>query len=415
MVAAKNLIKGDRVIWMIFLLLCAISLLEVYSAASTLVYKQGVWEPILRHASYLLGGVVCIIVVQNIPVNIFRSGTVFVYLSIIGLVVVSNMPKINGASRTIDLGLIQWQPSETAKGGMVILTALVLAYATRTKEGFTTNGFWLIVGHLIVLVGLIVTENFSTAGILYITIFLMMIIGKVNSKQLLWMFFTTIAGTLLFALAIFAVSPKTYDSINKSMPVMEKFTHRFDTWRNRFTNHGEEENMEEMDPFGNNAQRIHANIAIATSNVVGTGPGNSVERDYLSQAYSDFIYAIILEEMGWLGGTFVVALYVFLLIRASRIAQKCTDPFQSLMVIGLTLLMVLQALVNMSVAVGLIPVTGQPLPMISRGGNSILANCVYIGIILSVSRNMRKRQHLKDKKRLNSETEIESAKKTVTE
>ena len=415
MVSAKNLIKGDRVIWMIFLFLCAISLLEVYSAASTLVYKQGVWVPILRHASYLLGGALCIIVVQNIPVNFFRVGTFLVYASFIGLLFVLNMPKINGASRSIDCGLIQWQPSETAKGGMVILTAVVLAFTSRTKEGYTQKGFWLIVMHLIALLALIFSENFSTAVILYITIFLMMFIGKVDSKKLLWMLLATVLLILAFALAIFAVPPKTYESINKSMPAVERFTHRFDTWRNRLVNHGSEDNLAEIDPYGNNAQRIHANIAIATSNVVGTGPGNSVERDYLSQAYSDFIYAIILEEMGWLGGTFVVALYVFLLIRASRIARLCTDQFQSLLVIGLTLLMTLQALVNMSVAVGLIPVTGQPLPLISRGGNSILANCVYIGIILSVSRDVRRRRLLKDKKRLNTETEIESAKKTVTE
>jgi cell division protein FtsW len=130
----------------------------------------------------------------------------------------------------------------------------------------------------------------------------------------------------------------------------------------------------------------HANIAIATSHLIGKMPGNSVERDFLSQAFSDFIYAIIIEELGLLGGAFVAFLYIILLLRAGRIAGQCDKKYLSLMVIGLALLLVSQAMLNMMVAVGLFPVTGQPLPLISKGGTSTLINCAYIGIILSVSR-----------------------------
>lgn len=139
-------------------------------------------------------------------------------------------------------------------------------------------------------------------------------------------------------------------------------------------------------------QIAHANIAIATSNVIGKMPGNSVERDFLSQAFSDFIYAIIIEEMGLLGGGFVLFLYIVLLIRAGRIASRCERNFPAFLVMGLALQLVVQALVNMMVAVGLFPVTGQPLPLISRGGTSTIINCVYIGMILSVSRYAKKKQ-----------------------
>ena len=142
---------------------------------------------------------------------------------------------------------------------------------------------------------------------------------------------------------------------------------------------------EELD-VNENLQTNHANIAIATSHLIGKGPGNSKERDFLPQAYSDFIFAIILEELGLLGGFFVIFLYIILLIRTSKIANKCDKDFPAMLAIGVSLLIVSQALLNMLVAVGLFPVTGQPLPLISRGGTSTLINCVYIGVILSVSR-----------------------------
>ena len=134
-----------------------------------------------------------------------------------------------------------------------------------------------------------------------------------------------------------------------------------------------------------NFQETHATIAIASSNIIGRGPGNSVERDYLPQAYSDFIFAIIIEELGLVGGAFVVLLYIILLIRAAKIAQKCRSYFPAFLVMGCALMLVAQATINMMVAVGLFPVTGQPLPLISRGGTSTIINCGYIGMILSVS------------------------------
>ena len=135
-----------------------------------------------------------------------------------------------------------------------------------------------------------------------------------------------------------------------------------------------------------NGQVGHANIAIVSSNIYGLGPGNSVERDFLSQAFSDFIYAIIIEELGIIGAIAVALLYIILLVRTGIIARKCKNPFPAFLAMGLALLMVTQALFNMCVAVGLAPVTGQPLPLISKGGTSSVINCIYIGMILSISR-----------------------------
>jgi cell division protein FtsW len=140
-----------------------------------------------------------------------------------------------------------------------------------------------------------------------------------------------------------------------------------------------------------NFQVGHANMAIASSGIIGKGPGNSVERDYLPQAFSDFIYAIIIEEMGIIGAAVIAFLYIVLLYRAARIASRCENNFPAFLVLGLALLLVIQATFNMMVAVGLAPVTGQPLPLISKGGTSTIINCAYIGVMLSVSRSAKKR------------------------
>ena len=152
------------------------------------------------------------------------------------------------------------------------------------------------------------------------------------------------------------------------------------------------------------AQIAHARIAIATSHVVGKGPGNSIQRDFLSQAFSDFIFAIVIEEMGLVGGIFVVFLYLWLLMRAGRIAQKCERTFPAFLVMGIALLLVSQAILNMMVAVGLFPVTGQPLPLVSKGGTSTLINCAYIGMILSVSRYTA---HLEEQKAHDAQIQLQ--------
>ena len=184
----------------------------------------------------------------------------------------------------------------------------------------------------------------------------------------------------------------------KDENVLEKVFHRFDTWKARIDNFLSDEYVapEDLDLNGKDAQTSHANIAIATSNFIGKGPGNSVERDFLSQAFSDFIYAIIIEEMGIFGAFIVCMLYIILLFRTATIANRCANTFPALLIMGFAMLLVVQAMFNMAVAVGLVPVTGQPLPLISKGGTSTIINCVYIGVILSVSYSAKKKDDMEE-------------------
>ena len=172
---------------------------------------------------------------------------------------------------------------------------------------------------------------------------------------------------------------------------LEKILHRADTWKSRIKKFSNKKEIAPEDyDLDKDAQVAHANIAIVSSNIIGKGPGKSVERDFLSQAFSDFIYAIIIEELGFFGATFVIFLYIVLLVRTARRASQCENNFPAFLAMGLALLLVVQATFNMLVAVGIAPVTGQPLPLISKGGTSTIINCAYLGIILSVSRSAKK-------------------------
>ena len=289
-------------------------------------------------------------------------------------------------------------------GALVLAVAQILS-AMQTNEGADKKAFKyiLIVSAIIVLP--IVPENLSTAMLISVTVVLMMFIGRVPLQQI---------GKLLGVVALIGVvgitmvmlvgtdEKKAADkqvlteqvAVEKEEPSKaEKLLHRMDTWKariNKFLS-SEEVAPEDYD-LDKDAQVGHANIAIASSNIVGKGPGNSNERDFLSQAFSDFIYAIIIEEMGIEGAAMVALLYIILLFRTGRIANRCENSFPALLAMGIALLLVTQALFNMLVAVGLAPVTGQPLPLISKGGTSTIINCIYIGVILSISRSARKKE-----------------------
>jgi cell division protein FtsW len=182
-------------------------------------------------------------------------------------------------------------------------------------------------------------------------------------------------------------------AVEKDESAGEKIFHRASLWKQRILDFTSDKQIppDSVDIVGKGAQVAYSNIAIASSGVIGVGPGNSEERDFLSQAFSDFIYSIIIEELGILGAFFVAFLYIVLLFRAGYIANKCENNFPAFLAMGLALMLVTQALMNMCVAVGLVPVTGQPLPLISKGGTSTIINCIYIGAILSVSRSAKKR------------------------
>ena len=403
----NNIFKGDKVIWMVFFFLCVISVVEVFSASSELTYKGGNYmAPILKHMGLLLMGIVCMVVTLNIKCKYFKIVTPFmIIISLITLLwVFVAGQSTNGAQRWIALLGFQFQPSEIAKGTVILATAQILS-AMQTDKGADKHAMGYIIVVWLMLVPLIMVENLSTAALLSLVVLIMMVVGRVPGKQLGKLLgLLTLAGIFVISVVWFTGKDETQNPNNLTEQVDNKqdgskrsggILHRMDTWKariNKFVNHKElAPNEVDLDK---DAQVAHANIAIATANYVGKGPGNSVERDFLSQAFSDFIYAIIIEEMGIEGALFVALLYIILLVRTGRIASRCENNFPAFLAMGLALLLVTQALFNMCVAVGLAPVTGQPLPLVSRGGTSTIINCVYIGVILSISRSAKKKEQL---------------------
>lgn len=377
---ASKLFKGDRVIWVIFMFLCLVSVVEVFSATSTIAYKNANhWAPIVRHATFLLGGFVLVLLLHNVPCRFFPVFILLLPVSVLMLIVTPFVGiNANDAHRWLEIMGVQFQPSEFAKLASIVYIAFLLSKRGR----FTENQIfkYILIGVGITCV-LILPENFSTAFLLFGVCFLMMFIGQLPLAKL-----AKLGGVLLLALVIFVGLLRfTPEGVTKYLP------DRFATWQGRlerfFQPH--ESDVDEQGVYritDDNYQVSHAKIAIARGGVFGRLPGHGQQRDFLPQAYSDFIYAIIIEELGIVGGVAVLLLYIMLLVRVGMIARKCDKLFPKFLVLGCGLLLVVQALANMAVAVNLIPVTGQPMPLVSRGGTSTVISCIYFGIILSVSR-----------------------------
>ena len=402
-----NLFKGDKVIWMVLLFLCIISIVEVFSASSSLTYKsQDYLGPIMGHSWKIFVGVAVAIVILNIPCRFFKLMTPALLLvsGVMLLWVLFFGEKTNDAGRWISLFGLKFQPSEIAKGTMVLVTAQILS-AMQREEGADKRAFKFILMVVIPLVILIGLENLSTAALIMVVIFLMMFIGRVPMVQLGKLMAGGVLLIILLVGTIYMVGSMESDNTaesqteslanghtEKSTKKSPSFLHRFATWKGRIDKKLNSKYVAPQDyDLDKDAQVAHANIAIVNSNIHGRGPGQSIERDFLPQAFSDFIFVIIIEELGIVGATFVVFLYIVLLFRAARIASRCDNNFPAFLVLGLALMLVIQASFNMMVAVGIAPVTGQPLPLISRGGTSTIINCAYIGAILSVSRSAKKR------------------------
>lgn len=378
---ASKLFKGDRVIWVIFMFLCLISVVEVFSATSTIAYKNANhWAPIVRHATFLLGGFVLVLLLHNIPCKFFPVFTLLLPVSVLMLIVTPFVGvNANDAHRWLELFGVQFQPSEFAKLASIVYIAFLLSRRGKFTENQIFKYILIGVGTTCVL---ILPENFSTAFMLFGICFLMMFIGQLPFVKL-----AKLGGVLLLALVLFILLLRfTPEGVTKFLP------DRFATWQARLERFFEPHDSD-VDENGiyritdDNYQVSHAKIAIARGGILGQMPGHGQQRDFLPQAYSDFIYAIIIEELGIVGGVVVLLLYIMLLVRVGMIARRCdTKLFPKFLVLGCGLLIVVQALANMAVAVNLIPVTGQPLPLVSRGGTSTVISCIYFGIILSVSR-----------------------------
>lgn len=369
-------LRGDKVIWFIFIALCVISILEVFSATSTIVYRQqNHWGPVLRHVIFLLMGFGSVMFLQLIPIRYFSLLILGVPFSIVLLIATMYLGEdVNGAQRWLGIGAFTIQPSEFAK---ISLIGFVAFFLSRMKAGNESLIFKILIITISVTCAFILTENLSTAALLFGVCFLMMFIGQINLKKLGIIVLVGVVALMVLLLSL-SFLPKSV------------LPDRFSTWKARIERHAgddyqvAEDGTIKYEITDENYQISHAKIAIARGGIAGL-PGSGVERDFLPQAYSDFIFAIILEEMGLLGGLFVLFLYLVLLIRAGILASKCEKKFPRYLILGAALMLGLQAFINMGVAVDLLPVTGQPLPLVSRGGTSTIITCVYFGIILSCS------------------------------
>ena len=385
----SGLMQGDLVIWMVFILLLMISVVEVYSASSTMSYggKSSYWKPVMQHGSFWLIGLVTAWFVSRVPCNFFKlGGTLGLFFALVLQLVALFSGKLNGAGRWIHLWGLTFQPSELTKMALVTYLAFIFSSLRNGKEVSSVGNKFAAFGAIASL-ALIVTENLSTAVLIFLIVLGMAFYAQVRGKLLAIIVVLVVAvGAAGFTFA-YSVPEETLAEWRASE---NPITHRVPTWVARITDKHETPDDPKDYDITDNIQVTHARIAVATSHGIGKGPGKSRQRDYLPQAYSDFIYAIIIEETGILGGLVVMFLYLLFMWRCKKIAERCKSLFPSYLVMGLSLMIVLQAMVNMAVAVGAMPVTGQPLPLISRGGSSILINCICVGMILSVSRTAKK-------------------------
>lgn len=367
-------IKGDKIIWMVVILLSVFSLLAVYSSTGTLSYRfrGGNTEYyILKHFFIMLMGLFLMFLAHKINYSYYSRLSqlaLFIAIPLLALTLFRGTT-INEANRWLTLPVINisFQSSDLAKLALIMYLCRVLSKNQEMIRNL--NSFLLpVIVPVLMVCGLILPANFSTAAILFATSILIMFVGGVNLRYIL-----SIMGMGVVALSIFLL-------VIMNMPERG----RVGTWQNRIEQF--------TSGSGDSYQSDQSKIAIATGGIFGKLPGNSTQRNFLPHAYSDFIYAIIIEEYGLAGGIFILLLYLILLYRGIRIAQKSPGTFGALLAAGLSFSLVFQALINMAVTVDLLPVTGQPLPLISMGGTSLWFSSLAIGIILSVSRKIEEDQ-----------------------
>ena len=380
MLLFKN-IKGDRLIWAIATLLAIFSFLPVYSAASNLAYVGGIGNTFsffVKHFMHLMLGFAIIYGVHKIPYRYFRGLSMVAIPIVLVLLIITMLQgtTIEGAnaSRWIQIPFVGMS-FQTSTLAAVVLMVYVARYLSKIHDKEVTFvetllPLWAPVFFVLIL---ILPANFSTTAIIFLMVMVLAFIGGYPVKYL-----AVIIGTGVIILSLFVLVAKAFP---EAMP------NRVDTWMSRVENFANGEDTEA------DYQIQKAKIAIASGDIFGRGPGKSRQKNFLPQSSSDFIFAIIIEEYGLIGGMFLLVMYSWLLFRMVIVSQKADTVFGKLLVLGVGLPIVFQALINMAVAVELFPVTGQTLPLISSGGTSIWMTCLAIGIILSVS---ARRQELKD-------------------
>lgn len=369
-------IKGDLVIWIIAIVFSMASLLVVYSSTIALSYQtsRATEFYLFKQLIIVMFGIGLLYVAHRIPFYYYsRIGQFLFYLSIPLLVATFFFASgIDSTYRHIHINLpvagrMSFQPSDLAKLGLVMYIA---RYLSKNQHRITNlkPGLIRIFIPIVVICILILRSNLSTAVIIFATSMLLLFIGRAKFSHLSLLSF---AGLLGLALLLTTAHFKP-----ELLP-------RATIWSERVEGFFKANEIKEK-----NIQVVHSQIAVAQGGLIGKGPGNSSQRNFLPLAYNDYVYAIIIEEYGLLGGTFVAMLFMILLFRSMKIARRCKIKFGSFLVMGISLMLVFQALLNMAVAVGMMPVTGQPLPFLSMGGTSFWFSCIGIGIILSVSRSL---------------------------
>ncbi|WP_452599183.1 FtsW/RodA/SpoVE family cell cycle protein [Pontimicrobium sp. MEBiC01747] len=386
----KN-IKGDRLIWAIAALLAIFSFLPVYSAASNLAYvgnNTNTFSFFVKHFMHLFLGFTIMYGVHKVPYRYFRGLSMIMIPIVFVLLVLTIMQGTTiagaNASRWIRIPIVGMS-FQTSTLAAVVLMVYVARYMSKIKDKKITfkESLLPLWAPVFIILALILPSNFSTTAIIFLMVVLLVFLGGYPIRYLGVIIGSGILGLILFIL------------VAKAFP--DAMPNRVDTWISRIENFANGEDTEA------DYQIEKAKIAIASGQLTGVGPGKSTQKNFLPQSSSDFIFAIIVEEYGLLGGLLLMVLYMWLLFRIVIVSQKSDTMFGKLLVLGVGLPIVFQAMINMAVAVELFPVTGQTLPLISSGGTSIWMTCLAIGIILSVS---SKREEIKEQEHKEEEEEI---------
>ena len=411
----NKILRGDKVIWIIALVLGVISLIVVYSATSALAlnkYEGDTGKALMKHLTMLLFGFLMMFGASRINYKHYAKIAWVLLIPTLALLLYTLVfgRNINDASRSINVGGFSFQPSEMAK--IILITYLARQLIMMEGKVYKYKDFLIkIAAPILLTVALIFSENLSTALILIMVCLVLLFIGRVKILHILSLVGICVVGMGLY-LAFDAVKTSHDNKLGKrdhleavaqgtkSADEYKAKQNRIQTWAHRIQSMGEDKG--EINRFDDShMQRTYADIAVASGSIFGKGPGKSEQRNFLPHPYSDFIYAIIIEEYGIVGGVLVLLLYVIFFTRVIRIVGKRTLTFGALMAFGLGFLIVLQAMINMGVNIGLLPVTGQPLPFVSMGGTSLMATGIILGMILSVTRSM-------EDETLNKEQEIEA-------
>ena len=413
----NRILKGDRIIWVVALFLGVISLLAVYSATSSEAHvKVGAYNEmvLMKHAATLLGGFIMMFIASRIDYRHYSRGIELVLLFCFILLVFTYFfgSRINGASRSI----MGFQTSELAK--IVLITYVAKYIVIWNQRDYKFKELLIpIVLPIFMIVAPIFPENLSTAAMLFVVVMVMLYIGQIKFVHIMAIVGIAVLGMGLYILTddmVASIRQSRYEKVvlaaeqhPEDIHLQEKAkkkprVSRVKTWKGRIeaariekearAAQGLDYDNAPLQIDDRNAQKMYAKIAVAKGGLFGKGSGKSTQRNFLPQPFSDCIYAIIIEEYGLVGGVFVLLLYIILLTRATKVVKKRPLSFGAMLAFGIAFIIIMQAMINMGVSTGLMPVTGQQLPFISKGGSSMLMTGFAIGMILSVTRNMEREE-----------------------